>query len=132
PSDGVVLHARPPGRGANSPSLAPGAIVREQQNVLTLVDPDDFRVRVHVREAFLDRLREGQDVILRIDALPGQSFAGKIDQIGRKPEPSRQSATRDPKEDEYAVLVAFKEQPQRLRIGLTAEVEIRLAAEDER
>lgn len=83
------MHA--PIDGVISQRLAePGLVVSKHTHLLTLLDTSSLITEVAVSELLLPGLSIGDDVEVRIDALPGQSFMGKILRI----HPSLNVATR--------------------------------------
>ncbi len=50
--------------------------------VITLVDPNNLRLDVNVDETDISHVQLDQDVTVTFDALPGQTFAGKVIAIG--------------------------------------------------
>ena len=58
--------------------VAPGALVNPGSPIVTLDDVSAMRVDFPVPERYLAQLREGQEITARVDAYPGQSFAGRI------------------------------------------------------
>jgi macrolide-specific efflux system membrane fusion protein len=53
---------------------------------VTIVDLKRLEVHAYVDETDVGRVREGQTVVLRIDAFPGHELAGKVDAINPKAE----------------------------------------------
>lgn len=83
------MHA--PIDGVISQRLAePGLVVSRHTHLLTLLDTSTLITEVAVSELLLPSLRIGDDVEVRIDALPGQHFMGRILRI----HPSLNVATR--------------------------------------
>ncbi len=58
--------------------VAPGALVSPGSPIVTLDDISAMRVDFPVPERFLAQLHEGQAITARVDAYPGESFAGRI------------------------------------------------------
>jgi membrane fusion protein (multidrug efflux system) len=58
--------------------VAPGALVSPGSPIVTLDDISAMRVDFPVPERYLAQLTEGQAITARVDAYPGQSFAGRI------------------------------------------------------
>jgi membrane fusion protein (multidrug efflux system) len=58
--------------------VTPGALVNPGSPIVTLDDVSAMRVDFPVPERYLTQLREGQEITARVDAYPGQSFAGRI------------------------------------------------------
>ncbi len=55
-----------------------GDLAQPESPLLTLVDLSSVRTAVHVVEKDYARVRPGQSATLRVDALPGQQFIGKV------------------------------------------------------
>ena len=70
-------------------NLEAGDAAGPNDAVLRLVDPTDLEVQATVDEAELPRIREGQEVRVLIDALPGTTVTGRLSSIS--PVPVRQS-----------------------------------------
>lgn len=126
PQDGIVLHAAPTGRRSTPSGLDPGATVREGQLLLTMPDLDRLRVRVGVHESSITRVQAGQDVTLRLDALPTHPVRGKVAEISRTPEPTQWFSP----SVEYAVLVDVSSPSPRMKLGMTAAAEIQVEPRD--
>lgn len=124
PRDSVVVYANP-GRGA--PAIEEGSIVRERQRILLMPDMSRLTLLVRVPESRIERVREGQAAIIRVDAFPDRVFQGAVAQVSRMPLSANVFGS-DVKE--YSVLVSLENPTPELRLGLTAEVEIAAAAAD--
>lgn len=73
-------------------SVTIGHMVGSAQEVLfEIVDTRRMRAQLAIPEADLRRVRVGQDIAVRVDALPDEVFAGRIDYIA--PEVSRETRT---------------------------------------
>ena len=129
PHDGLVLHAQPrPARG-QAATLTAGSVIRERQVLLTMPNLAELQVRVRVHESQIARVATGQEVTLVCDALPQQSFAGRVIDIGTTPEPT---TWLNDNVVEYPVLVKPTTPPAALRIGMTTKAEIMTVATDSR
>lgn len=58
--------------------VAPGALVNPGSPIVTLDDISAMRVDFPVPERYIAQLQEGQPITARVDAYPGQPFAGRI------------------------------------------------------
>ncbi|WP_374468856.1 efflux RND transporter periplasmic adaptor subunit [Phenylobacterium sp.] len=58
--------------------VAPGALVNPGAPIVTLDDVSAIRVDFQVPERFLSQLSEGQTILARVDALPGETITGRI------------------------------------------------------
>jgi HlyD family secretion protein len=117
--DGIVTYV---GVGSRRASIDAGSQIRNGQPLLHIVDPEQFMVRALVNETRIAKVRAGQTAIVKVDAFPNMEIPGQVESINATPEPT--SFLSDVKN--YAVNVALKEQPEPLRLGLSALVEIQV------
>ncbi len=94
----------------------PGDVVPIHTHILTLLDPDDLRIRVAVSELLLTELRKGDPVSVRIDALGDARHPGRITRI---------HPTVDPDTRKGIVEVVLDPQPEGAAPGQLARLEIR-------
>ena len=66
----------------NKKSVQIGANVSVGQNMLTIVPLVDLWVTANFKETQLNTIRPGQEVRIKVDALGGREFSGKVTQIG--------------------------------------------------
>ncbi|MCA9164364.1 MAG: HlyD family efflux transporter periplasmic adaptor subunit [Planctomycetales bacterium] len=125
PRDGVVLHAVSAARRTTTSGLEPGATIREGQLLMKMPDLERLRVRVHVHESQIARVKPDQAVSLRLDALPTRRFSGRVAEISRAPEPTQWFSP----EVQYAVVVEIPSLPPEARIGMTVLAEIDVASD---
>ncbi|RDV84495.1 HlyD family secretion protein [Ammonifex thiophilus] len=62
-------------------SARPGEVVGAGQPVVLVGDPRQFYITANVDESKIWRVHPGQRVVVRIDALPGRVFEGRIAEI---------------------------------------------------
>lgn len=111
PIDGLVL-----GKHAAS-----GDTVTASQPLLDVGDVNRFELVVHVDEADIVRIADGRkgapasEVVVRLYAIPGKAFRGKVTEIYPDADRARRA---------YVTKVHFEEPPPDLRSGMTAEVNI--------
>jgi Cation efflux system protein CusB domain 1 len=99
--------------------VAPGQVEVAEQGM------DWFNIRSRVAEAMIARVRPGQQVTVRIAAVPGRQFAGKVKEVGAKAlEAAGESRPPGEKVKIYPVTVALTEKTPGLKPGMTAEVTI--------
>ncbi|GAA5509759.1 efflux RND transporter periplasmic adaptor subunit [Novipirellula caenicola] len=58
-----------------------GAWVRQGDPVATIIEIDPIEIEVYVPESGIRFVRPGDEVVVLVEAVPGQTFAGVIDQI---------------------------------------------------
>jgi len=76
PVNGVVV--RGPGQAVHE-----GEVVAKGTSIITIVSTDnDLWISGSVSELYADRVREGQPVVIRLEAFPHREFTGKITQVG--------------------------------------------------
>ena len=66
----------------NKKNVQVGANVSIGQNLLTIVPLTNLWVTANFKETQLSRMKPGQNVTLKVDALGGRKFHGKVTQIG--------------------------------------------------
>jgi RND family efflux transporter MFP subunit len=126
PADGEVVHANEPIGAANpAPRVGDGATVREGQLLFSVSDPaGPVQVRPRVREALIDRVKQGEKVSIRVDAFPDTAIAGVVTAINLRPDrPYSGSDVRT-----YGIKVKIEDGPPGLRRGMSARVELPGAA----
>lgn len=126
PKSGMVVYANDQTRARFGPQqtteIKEGAVVREQQAILRLPDLSNMQVKVTVHESKVDRIQRGMRARIRIQ---GRDFQGTVISIANQPEPASffSAAVK-----EYATIVKIDGESKDLRPGMTAEVEILIAA----
>ena len=63
-------------------NVAVGANLSVGQDLLTIVPLTNLWVTANFKETQLKQMRQGQEVDLKVDALNGRKFTGKLSQIG--------------------------------------------------
>ncbi|WP_158792725.1 HlyD family secretion protein [Granulicella sp. L60] len=66
----------------NKKNVQIGANLSIGQNVLTIIPLTNLWVTANFKETQLSRMKPGQEVTLKVDALGGRKFHGKVTQIG--------------------------------------------------
>jgi HlyD family secretion protein len=112
PVDGVVV----------TRSIDPGATVVAsfQAPVLFVIAQDlrKMRVLADVDEADVGKLKEGMEVEAVVDAFPGETFHGRVDQVRYSPNNVQGVVT-------YSAVVEVANPEEKLRPGMTATVTIK-------
>ncbi len=130
PEPGQVVYANNTEyRGfGNEVIIEEGALVRERQVLIRLPDPKRMQVKAKVNESKIALVREGQPVMIHLDAFPEAVLAGVVEKVNEYP---AQSSWWSTSVKEYETTVKIVDSPVPLRPGLTAEVKIRVARESE-
>lgn len=112
PVDGVVV----------SRNIDPGATVVAsfQAPVLFVIAQDlrKMRVMADIDEADVGKLKEGMEAEAVVDAFPGESFKGKVEQVRYSPNNVQGVVT-------YSAVVEVENPEEKLRPGMTATVTIK-------
>ena len=66
----------------NKKNVQVGANLSIGQDLLTIIPLDNLWVTANFKETQLDRMRPGQNVTIKVDALGGRRFRGQVRQIG--------------------------------------------------
>ena len=66
----------------NKKNVQVGANVSIGQDLMTIIPLTDLWVTANFKETQLDRMRPGQKVVIKVDALGGRKFDGVVTQIG--------------------------------------------------
>jgi len=90
---------------------------------LIAADLAEMRVAASVDESDVSRVREGQPVVVTVDAYPGERFRGTVAQV-------RLQATVVSNVTTYAAIVDLPNRDLKLKPGMTANVEIETARRD--
>jgi len=118
----MVVYANEIGhRGQQDVTIEEGAMVRERQNIFRLPDLSEMQVRVKVHETKVESLSINMRARVMIQ---GREHQGVVVSIANQPEPTSWFQG-DVKE--YATIVRINGEPEGLRPGMTAEVEILIA-----
>lgn len=117
PVDGVVL--------SRQVNVGQTVSVQLQTPVLFTLAQDlrDMQVEVAVDEADIGRVEPGQQAVFTVDAFPGRQFTGTVAQVRKQPRSTQNVVT-------YTVIVATRNDDQRLLPGLTATIRIVSARRD--
>ncbi|WP_422458291.1 efflux RND transporter periplasmic adaptor subunit [Pantoea sp. BJFS-204] len=122
PFDGLLLPAALPG-GAKSLNAIPGQQVMQGAPVFNLTRLDRFLVRARVQEGDVRFLKEGMNVKVTSDGLPGEKLSGKIIRIASQPSAKDEASGTIT----YDVIASLNFPPETLgnvRLGMSADVQI--------
>ncbi|MBN2644394.1 MAG: HlyD family secretion protein [Desulfuromonadaceae bacterium] len=131
PQAGMVVYAtstQASWRGSVEP-LAAGQEVRERQELIYLPSSGAKMVETKIHESDLQQIALGQPCRVRVDALPGELFAGRVETVAVLPDAT--SAWLNPDLKLYNVEVGLEDQHDSLRTGMNCQVEIQIASLDQ-
>lgn len=132
PIDGIVSYigAR---KGEN---MVPGIQNSSGSYLMTISDMSVVTSEVMVDETDIINIRNGQAATVTIDALPGQTFTGKVTEVGNQAVlrssglASTQSTTGSQEAKDFKVVVTLDKPPVGLRPGLSSTAKIVTAEKD--
>lgn len=127
PMDGLVVYATSSQGGwrGNEEPLKEGQVVRERQALIHLPTTSSFVAEVPVHESSLDKLSVGMAAQVTIDALPGQTYRGKVQSIA--PLPNAQRMFLNPDLKVYDTVISIAGENPAIRNGMSCQVEVILA-----
>ena len=112
------------GGAIQSMGLRPGDLVAPNQTVAEILESSQLWVRVFVPETELGLVHVGQQVRVRIDTFPNQSFAGHVASVSSQGEytPRNVQTRAQRAEQVFGVKVLIDPDPK-LKAGMAAEVD---------
>ena len=129
PQDGLVVYGTSLERGGwggrSEGPLQIGQQVQRNQLLMILPDTSAMVASVRVQESLAGRVRQGQPVLIKIDAAGGKTFSGSVESIGVMAE---SGGWRDPNLREYTVRVAIDADGVDLKPAMRAEARIILGS----
>ena len=118
PKDGLVIYANDRNRDRET-EIKNGAKVNEGATILRLPNLSRMRADVEVHEAKVDKIRPGMPARIKVQ---GREFVGTVAAVANRPQSNWMSTAK-----KYVVQVKIDGNPEELRPGFTAEVEIIVA-----
>ena len=91
--------------------------------VLTIADLNEMVVNAHINQADVTRLKVRQEVLVSVEAVPGLVVTGKVERVAPQ-------ATIKNNIKGFASRILLRDVDQRIRPGMTAAVQIPVAAAD--
>ncbi len=118
---GMVVYEVPP-RWDNSGPIQVGKEINNGQIILRIPDLSHIQLKTSINESQIDALAVGQQAIIRVDALPGKVFNGKV--ATKAVLPSSTDAWLNPDLKVYELNLEFDETVPALRPGMSGSAEI--------
>jgi multidrug efflux pump subunit AcrA (membrane-fusion protein) len=91
PHSGIVVYTVPEqtrtGSGANQSIIAQGEPVQYGQKMMSIPDLSHMLVNVRIHEAFINHMKVGLPVTVRVDAVPGKTFKGHVKSVANVASP---------------------------------------------
>jgi HlyD family secretion protein len=131
PRDGLVVYATSVegGRRRHQEPLEEGQAIRERQELIYLPSAESMMAEVQIHESSLEKIRVGLPVIVKIDAIPGESFTGRVAKIA--PLPDARSAWINPDLKVYPTQIHLDGTHPELRTGMSCQAEIIVERHDD-
>ena len=108
--------------GMTLPDYHVGDQVNPGSPIAEVVDISHLQVSAQVGETDRTNLKTGQQVDIQIDALPGETFAGKVQTVGGA---TSHEFWDDPSQHKFDLDIQLNSHEQRLRPGFSAHLSIR-------
>lgn len=99
-----------------------GALVREQQPIITIPDLSKMIVKVRIHETYIKKILKGQTVRITADAFPDKTLEGEVTKVGVLPD--SQMRWTDPDNKVYLTTITINRTTDWLKPGMTARSEI--------
>jgi HlyD family secretion protein len=124
PVEGIVRYGGGENGGWrwNGNRIAAGEQVFQGQTLITIPDTSKMMVTTRVHEADRHKIREGLACLIKVPAVPGRTFTGRIDKIAKFADSERSWLNPNLKEHATDILLDDTDAP--LSPGDTAQIEI--------
>ena len=105
-------------------SVKVGDVLPANREVATLLLPEHLWVRVYVPERWLGLIKVGDQVEVRVDSFPKETFPGTVEQINRQAEftPRNVQTVEERVRQVFGVKIRLPSNDGRLRAGMAADV----------
>lgn len=123
PVDGMVQYGESGGRRRWSENrIAPGEQVYPGQTLLSIPDTSQMMVTTRIHEADRHKVHEGMPCLVRVPAVPGRTFVGRLSKIAQFADSER--SWLNPELKEHAAEILLEQTDAPLSPGDTAHIEI--------
>jgi HlyD family secretion protein len=99
-----------------------GALVREQQPILTIPDMTKMAVKVRIHETYIKKVQKGQKVRITVEAFPDKKLTGVVSKVGVLPDSRNMWMNPDMKV--YVTTITIDGIHEWLKPGMSVKVEI--------
>jgi HlyD family secretion protein len=121
PVDGVVQYGDSGNRWRRNP-IAPGEQVQQGQTLITIPDTSQMMVTTRIHEADRHKVEQGMTCVVKVPAVPGETFLGKVTKIAKFADSER--SWWNPELKEHATEILLDQTDAPLSPGDSASVEI--------
>jgi HlyD family secretion protein len=123
PRAGMVVYAvEEGGRYGSGNPIKEGTQVRERQDILTIPSASGMIAQVSLHESVLKQIEPGQSATVRVDALAGREFHGRVKFVA--PMADQTSFWANPNLRVYRTEVTLEDAVNEMRPGMSCAVEI--------
>ena len=119
---GFVVYATSSRPWRSQNPIQPGTIVRQRQELLNLPDFSTMGVEVKIHESSVQKVRSGQETIVKVDTFPEKTFSGKVQKVALMPDPTVKWM--NPDINVYVTRISLDGSYDFLKPGMSAQVEI--------
>ncbi len=125
PVAGMVVYGRTEGgRGSGGEPMQEGGEIRERQEIVSIPGEGGMIAEASIHESSLEQVVEGLEVILRVDALPGREFRGRVGKVAVLPD--KNSWWANPNLRLYKTEILVDETSSDMRPGMSCNIEIQV------
>lgn len=123
PVAGMVVYGREEGgRWGGGEPVQEGGEIRERQEVISIPRSGGMIAKASIHESVLKQVEVGQEVIVRIDAIPSREFRGRVDFLAMLPD--QNSWWANPNLRLYQTEISIADEDAQMRPGMSCNVEI--------
>lgn len=114
--------------------VRPGDLIAPNTPIATLLERDQTYVRIYVPETRIGKVAVGQQADILLDAFPGQTFAGTVEQINQKAEflPRNVQTKEERVHQVLGVKLRISDPDGKVRAGMAADVRLKAQAATQR
>ena len=121
PRAGMVVYAQ---RDHDEPPIQEGTEVRERQEIMTIPSTGGMVVQAKLHESVVKQVVSGSPCVIKMDALGGQPFEGRVDFVSLLPD--QNSWWSNPNTRVYRTDILITNGSDEMRPGMSCSVEILL------
>lgn len=99
-----------------------GALVREQQPIITIPDMTKMALKVRIHETYIKKIHKGQPVRITVEAFPDKVLSGEISKVGVLPD--SQNMWMNPDMKVYLTTITIKDMQDWIKPGMSAKAEV--------
>ncbi len=126
PTSGLVVYARQDrGRMMTSEPISEGKQLHEREEIMQIPDAKRMIVQVDVHESLVKKVKPGQNASIKLDAIPGRVFTGRVESVSSVP--STSNSWMNPDLKVYPAEVSINEEVEDMKPGMNAQVDILVA-----